>query len=282
MHKQYICLNGEMLPAGQPSLLHGNRAFCYGDALFETIHANGTKLQFFRDHYRRLENGMKILQMEKDPRLEAGPLEYMLVRLLNKNHIYNGVRVRLSVFRNSGGYYTPSGGSCSFLAETTPLPDDRYRINEKGLKAGLFTGLTKQADNLANLKTANSMLYILAGLYSKKAGIDDSILLNTEKRLIESSCSNLFILLDGILFTPALTEGCVDGVMRRQIIRIASRAGHECSESQITEKDLLLADECFLTNAITGIRWVVAYKQKRYFSKTSRFLVEELNREQFG
>lgn len=282
MHKQFICLNGDMLPAGEPSLLHTNRAFCYGDALFETIHANGTRLQFFDDHYRRLEKGMKILGMEKNPGIGQENLKASLIKLLNKNHLYNGVRVRLSIFRDTGGYYTPEASSCSFLAETIPLQSDKYLLNEKGLKTDLFTGIRKQPDILANLKTANSLLYIIAAQERKQRGLDDCILLNTENRIIESVISNIFLLKNGILLTPALEEGCVDGVMRRQILRIAKREGIECLESRICEPDLPEADECFLTNAISGIRWVVAYRHKRFYNKTAKRLTLALNTEQFG
>ncbi len=282
MQKQFICLNGEMLPFGEPSLMHNNRAFCYGDALFETIHANGTQLQFFTGHYSRLVKSMQILQMEKGSLPDAGMLESLLIKLLNRNHLYKGVRVRLSVFRNTGGFYAPENNTVSWLAETLPLPADQYVLNDKGLKTALFTEFSKQADTLANLKTSNSLLYILAGLFRKKQGHDECFIVNTEGRLAETISSNIFIMKEGVLYTPSLNEGCVAGIMRRQIIRIAGIQGLECIESQLTEKDLLAADECFLTNAVAGIRWVMAYRDKRYYSKTSRMLISALNSEQFG
>ena len=271
-----------MLPSWEPSLMHNNRAFCYGDALFETMHANGTQLQFFKEHYSRLTKGMEMLQMEKRNLPDAVMLESLLRKLLNKNHLYKGVRVRLSVFRDTGGFYTPENNSVSWLAETIPLHADQYLLNKKGLITALFTDFSKKADNLANLKTSNSLLYILAGLHRNKHGWDDCFILNTEGRLAETISSNIFIMKKGVLFTPSLDEGCVAGIMRRQIIRIAATEGLECTESQITEEDLLAADECFLTNAIGGIRWVLAYRNKRYYSKTSRMLVSSLNSEQFG
>ncbi len=270
-----------MLPAGDPSLMHDNRSFCYGDSLFETIHANGTKLQFFQEHYRRLESGMMFLEMDKHPDLEPGKLELSIIRLLNKNHLYGGVRIRLAVFRDNGGFYTPLRNSCSYLVEALPLPYDNYRINEDGLRTTLFRTLQKQPDKLANLKTANSLLYIKAGLFRINSGLDECFIMNTQNRLAESISSNIFLMKKGALMTPALSEGCVAGVMRRQIIRIAEKENLGCVETQISENDLISADECFLTNAISGIRWVVAYGQKRYYSKTARRLILALNSDQF-
>jgi branched-subunit amino acid aminotransferase/4-amino-4-deoxychorismate lyase len=270
-----------MLPAGEPSVMHGNRSFCYGDALFESIHANGTRLQFFSNHYDRLKSGMQILSMDKGSLPEANVIESHIVRLLNKNHLYNGVRVRLTVFRNTGGLFTPEDNSVSFLAETQPLPDDIYRLNAKGLKAGVYSVLLKQPGILAGLKTANSLLYIMAGLYKKESGFDECFIMNSEKRPSEFISSNLFLVTKGIVCTPPLTEGCIAGIMREQIIRIARNEGIECRESKLSTEDLYLADECFMTNAIKGIQWVVAFNQKRYYSKTSRLLVNALNKEQF-
>ena len=270
-----------MLPAGEPSLFHNNRAFCYGDGLFETIHANGTRLQFFQDHYNRLEKAMEVLKMTKESLPDAATLESLLIRLLNKNHLYNGVRIRLSVFRNIGGFYAPEDNSVSFLAETQPLPDDVYRINDKGLKADFFTDFLKYPDRLANLKTANSLLYIEAGLFRKDAGLDECFMLNTGKRVVESISSNIFLVIKGNLYTPALEEGCVAGIMREQILRLAVKENLYCIETKIKPEELLLADECFLTNAIMGIQWVGAYRHKRYFRKISKVLVAALNKEQF-
>jgi branched-subunit amino acid aminotransferase/4-amino-4-deoxychorismate lyase len=270
-----------MLPAGEPSIKHGNRSFCYGDALFESIHANGTRLQFFASHYRRLRHGMQILSMDSNSLPEAAVIESHIIRLLNKNHLYNGVRVRLIVFRNAGGLFTPEDNSVSFLAETQPLHEDTYRLNEKGLKAGVYSALLKQPGILAGIKTSSSLLYIMAGLYKKESGLDECFIMNTEKRLSEFISSNLFLVKKGIICTPALTEGCIAGIMREQIIRIARNEGIECEETKLTIEDLNLADECFMTNAVKGVQWVVAINQKRYYSKTSRLLINALNKEQF-
>lgn len=270
-----------MLPAGDPSLYHNNRAFCYGDALFETIHANGTRLQFFSEHYNRLNEGMKTLRMDQSTPGED-ILERDLIRLLNKNHMYKGVRIRLSVFRNTGGFYSPTDNSVSYMAEAIPLEHDHYTLNHKGLKTEVFNRLSKQADMLSNLKTANSLLYIHAGIFKSEQKLDDCFIINTEGRLIEAISSNLFIIKDSRLYTPPLDEGCVAGIMRSQILRIAGNEGIGCMESPITEEDLLAADECFLTNAVSGIRWVIAFRNKRFYNKTSRLLTASLNRELFG
>ncbi len=282
MHKQYICINGEMLPSAEPSLYHNNRAFCYGDALFETIHANGAALQLFAGHYNRLINGMDLLGMDKKSLPSKDNLESTIIRLLNKNHLYSGVRIRLSVFRNHGGLYTPDDNSVSYLAESTTLPAGLYELNEKGFKTGIYNEMKKQPSILANMKTANSLLYIRAGMFAKESGLDDCLIQNTSGNLAETTSSNIFILKNGNLYTPSLEEGCVAGVMRAHIIMLARREGIECIETSVTVNDLLEADECFLTNAITGLRWVIAFGNRRYYNKTAIMTTRLLNKDLFG
>jgi branched-subunit amino acid aminotransferase/4-amino-4-deoxychorismate lyase len=246
------------------------------------MHANGTEIQFYDDHYSRLNYGMQILEMDGSSLPSTLHLKSEIIRLLNKNRLYKGARIRLSIFRDHGGFYTPAYNSVSYLAEATPLETGHYTLNKKGLSLGVFNKINKQADILANLKTANSLLYIKAGLYRKSAGFDDCLIINTKGRIAETISSNVFIIKSGILHTPALSEGCVQGIMRSNVLRIARAEGIECRESAISEEDLHSADECFLTNAIAGIRWVVAFGQKRYYNKTSRQLTMALNSDTFG
>jgi len=269
------------MPSAEPSLYHNNRAFCYGDALFETIHANGTALQLFAYHYKRLMNGMDLLGMDKKSLPSKDKLESDIIRLLNKNHLYSGVRVRLSVFRNYGGFYTPADNSVSYLAETTPLPAGLYELNEKGFKTGTYDEMKKQPSALANMKTANSILYIRAGMFAREKGLDDCLIKNTTGNLAETTSSNIFIIRNGNLYTPSLEQGCVAGVMRAHIIMLARREGIECFETSVTENDLLEADECFLTNAVSGLQWVIAFGNRRYYNKTAKMMTGLLNKDLF-
>jgi len=280
--KQFICLNGQMMPADNPAVMHTNRAFCYGDGLFETIHANGTRLQFFPSHYKRVTGHMSLLKMKPPPGFSEKKVEEQIVRLLNKNRLLKGARVRLAVFRNSGGYYTPATNESSFLIAATPLENDLYKLNRKGLCTAIYRDIMKPVNSFSNMKTSNSLLYIMAGVKKSETGMDDMIILNDKGRLCEGISSNLFIVKNGELFTPPLSDGCVAGIMRSQILRIARKLGYSCHETSLLPEDLKNADEFFFTNAIAGIRWVVAWEKRRFYSKTAAFLSEELNLEQFG
>ena len=279
----FILYNGEYHLKDEFGLSYKNRAFYYGDGLFETMHANGTDIHFFEDHMIRLKYGMEILKMEIPTIIGSGFIEKEIIKLLHKNKLYQGVRIRLSVFRNDGGKYTPANNNISYLVETEYIEDDYYELNQKGLLIDIFQDIKKPVNQFSNLKTSNSLLYVMAGIYAKEKNIDDCILLNDAGNIIEGISSNIFLIKGSTMSTPTLKDGPVAGVMRKQILKIADSVGFKINhESSITIGQLLNADEVFLTNSISGIRWVLAYKDKRYYNHNAKKLVDKLNMVSLG
>jgi branched-chain amino acid aminotransferase len=278
---EYINLNGELFPKNSNVFGAENRAFRYGDSLFETIHSNGTEIQFLDQHLDRLIKGMKTIGMIV-PENFRDQLKINITYLINKNKSFTGTRIRLSVFRNNGGLYTPTNNTISYLIETSRLENDQYVLNKKGLKIDVYQDCRKSSDLISQFKTGNAILFIMAGNYKVKMHLDDCLILNERGNPIESISSNLFIVKNNILITPSVESGAVSGIMREQLIEIALKLHMTVYDDCIvTLNDLLEADEIFLSNAISGIRWVVAYKERRYFNKTAKLLLEELNKNTF-
>lgn len=274
----FILVNGEYHFKDEFAISYKNRAFCYGDALFETMHCNGTEIQFFEDHLIRLKYGITNLRMEIPETINSGAIKKEIIKLLHKNKLYQGVRIRLTVFRDEGGKYTPHNNTCSYLVETEFIENEKYELNQKGYIIDLYKDIRKPINQFSNLKTANALIYIMAGIYAKEKQLNDCILLNSKDKLVEGISSNLFLIKGDILSTPSLNEGPVAGIMRKQILKIADSVGFTINhESSISEFDLLNADEIFLTNSISGIRWVLAYREKRYFNQNTKKLVQKLN-----
>ena len=94
--------------------------------------------------------------------------------------------------------------------------------------------------------------------------LDDVLVLNVHNNLCDSSKANLFIVKGDSVFTPALHQGCINGVMRRKVIETVKKIGLRLHEEEVSEDALLQADEVFLTNAIQTIRWVKQYKHSQY------------------
>lgn len=274
----FILYNGEYHFRDEFGLSFKNRAFCYGDALFETMHANGTEIQFFEDHMNRLKYGIGILKMKVPTAIETGFIEKEIIKLLHKNKLYQGVRIRLSVFRNEGGKYTPEDNNVSYLVDTEHIKNDYYELNQKGLIVDIFNDIKKPVNTFSNLKSANALLFVMAGNYAKENNLGDCILLNNCGNIVEGISSNIFLIKGDTISTPPLKDGPVAGIMRKQILKIADSNGLKIEfENSLKETHLLSADEIFFTNSISGIRWVLAYKDRRYFNNIARQFIDKLN-----
>ncbi len=278
--KQYIIINGVFYNTNDVNIDINNRAFLYGDALFETMHSSGTSVQFFYNHINRLIKSMYLLKMEVPAKFTVDTLGLQsdIGKLLIKNKIHKGARIRLTVYRNSGGLYSPKTNEVSYLINVKPLNSDKYVFNSHGLKIDINTEFSIQKSFLSNIKSANALTYVLAGIYCKENNLDDCLLLNDKNNVVETVSSNVFFFVKNKLYTPPISDGCVDGIMRNKILEIAKFMNIKtCSDKSIPYNILNVSDEIFTTNAISGIKWVLAYKDRRYFNRETKLLLAKLN-----
>ena len=274
----YICFNGDFVKEKQTVLTCQNRAFRYGDALFETIRVSSKKIFLFDDHLKRLTKSMGFLKMNVPSSFNKEDLSKQIIKLLNTNRLFQGARLRLTVFRADGGFYTPVTNNISYIIEAEKLENEKYILNKKGLIIEIYDEFKKPVNALSNFKTTNAFPYILAGIYKKENGFDDCILLNQNNNIIEAISSNIFLVKGKSIYTPSIDDGCVAGVMRNKIIDIAIDLKYIVFEdASLRITDLLNADEVFLTNAINGVKWAIAFRTKRYYNTVSKQLIAELN-----
>jgi len=280
--KNYIWFNGDMINHDTPILGASNRSFLYGDGVFETIHAYGTLGRNLNLHLSRLRRGMNILNIEIPAYLDESMLSKEITRLLNKNRLFGSARVRLTVYRNDGGKYLPEKNSAGIILEAEPLDPKMYEMNSKGYIIDVYQDIKKPINPLSSIKSCNSLHYILAGIFQKNNNVNDCLLINEYGRVAEAISSNVFIVKDDSIYTPSIAEGCVPGIMREVVINVAPKLGLQVNNQvAIPVQKLLDCDEIFLTNTITGIRWVAAFRQQRYFNKVSRLLTDAVNRYTF-
>lgn len=272
-----INLNGEFFNDDAKVLSVNNRAFRYGDALFETIRFYDGKALFVYEHLSRLKKGMQTLKMDIQPRFDIVWLQNQISALIDKNNIKNDARIRLTVFREDGGLYTPESNKVNYLIEVKELEQSGFFLNSKGLKIGIFDKFKKPANEISNLKSTNCVYSIQAGIYAKENNLDDCLLVNNENYISEGISSNVFIVKDNEVLTPDLESACVDGVMRKQIIKIINQLGLKIQETKLTVKDIESSDELFLTNAIVGVKWVGELNKTFFQNKTSKSLISLLN-----
>lgn len=273
----YINYNGTIVPGDMAILNADNRGFRYGDGIFETMLYKDGEIRFLELHVARLQRSMQKIQLQKVSRFDAYFVKSTTDELIRKNKMVGQkVRVRLIVFREGGGLYAPESNEPAFVLQVQRY-EEPQRDKKVGLIVDLYTEHKKPFSDLSDLKSNNALIYVLAGLYKVNNKLDDVLILNQEGFLCEALTSNIFIYYEKTLYTPALNQACIDGVMRRVVVDIAAAEGIPVVEAQISPEIMKQADEIFCTNAVQGIQWVMGYKQKRYFNRISRILQERLS-----
>ena len=271
--------NGELLATDKSIFTGSNRAFKYGDALFESVrYVNGT-LFFWEDHYFRLMASMRILRMEIPMEFTMEFLEEEIKKTITSNTLESGaVRVRLTVFRNEGGLYTPTTNQISYVIETNTMESPFFVIEEGNYEVELFKDYYVNKDMLSNLKSTNKILNVVAGVYAKENGYANCLLVNTDKKVVEAINGNLFLVKGNEIKTPPLSDGCLDGIIRKNLMKIiAGSEEYDLVEDSISPFELQKVDELFITNSIAGIQPISKYRKKEFDNKVTKSLVGKLN-----
>ncbi len=261
---EYIVFNGKFYASETAIVSAGSRGLRFGDGLFETMKAIHGQVEFIDEHFARLWKGMQILQFNIPKHFTPDFLQDEITGLLKKNKQLNNARIRLAVFRGNGGLYDEMNHIPNYVIETWPLADDIGKWNSNGLVLGIYKDAKKSCDILANIKHNNFLPYALAALHAKKQKWNDALLLNTEDGICDTTIANIFLIKNNIVYTPALSQGCIAGVMRKNIIDKLKAANIPIIEGILHIDDLLTADEVFLSNSIYNIRWVQLVEDKKY------------------
>ena len=273
----YVNNNGSILAGDAPTILPGNRAHLYGDGVFESIRIiNGRPLNI-ENHILRLLAGARAIHMRPSASYTSDFFEAKIIELCQQSGITEGGRCRLSLDRISGGAYLPDSNEATYYIEVYPYEVNHFELNAKGLELDIYQDIKLEKNLLSNFKTKMGLPYIMAALAAKEKGLDDLFLVDHKGSILETSSCNVFVISNGVLYTPSLEEGCLAGTMRMQIINLALANGIKVYECALMPQNLLAADEVFLTNAIRGINWVGGYRTKRYQNNISRRLVVLLN-----
>ncbi|MDK2771969.1 aminotransferase class IV [Flavobacterium haoranii] len=264
-------------------LIENNRGFLFGDAIFETIKVAQNKILFSEDHYFRLMSAMRICRMEIPMNFTLEYFEEQILKLTNTNKTNSNFRVRFSVYRKGDGFYLPKSKDIDFIITYLSLDSHLYELNSGKYEIELYKDahITKQI--FSTLKSNNKMIQITGSIFADENGYDNCLLLNDEKNVIEALQSNIFIRFGSEIQTPSLSDGCLNGIMRKQIISLIKKnSSFEITEKSISPFDLQKADEIFLTNTIKGIQSVTQYRKKSYTNEAATALTEVLNNSLFN
>ena len=259
-------------------LIDSNRGFLFGDSVFETIKVLDSKVLFLEDHYFRLMASMRICRMEIPMNFTMEYFEEQILKLIATFSDSNSYRVRFSVYRDSDGFYLPKTRNVQFIVAASSLNSDLYAIGKESYEVELYKDFYVSKQLLSTLKTNNKMLQITGSIFADENGYDNCLVLNDEKNVVEALQSNLFMKTGNLVVTPPVSDGCLNGIMRKQILELLKKIeGIEVKETSVSPFDLQKADELFLTNVISGIQPITKYRKKEYTTEFASDVIKRLN-----
>ena len=261
----------------QSDQLINNRAFLYGDSVFETLRIIDNKIVFWEDHYFRLMSSMRIIRLDIPDNYTPDFLQKNILEL-HKMVSKNGhSRIRINVFRFSEGKYTPDNNKSSFMISCNEISSPEFKINNGKYVVDLYKDYYLDNQLISSIKTNNKIINVVASIYAKENGLNNCVLLNKDKMVAEFINSNIFIIKNDQIFTPTIKSGCLNGVLRKNLINILKKSSYSISEGDISTFDLTQSDEVFGTNVIQGLFCVTNYRNKIYSNNQSQQIIKLLN-----
>ena len=244
-----VYYNSALLDSSEITISLDNRAFSYGDGFFETMVASGGKIRFFDAHWERLCQAAKTLQLVLPENFSKSYLSDKVKNLLKANDIDTTARIKVQVWRKTGGYFIPQNSQVEIMVSvsSTDLPKMNF-----SKRLGLAKNSNIFPSKLSKFKSCNSLPYILAGLEAKERELDDLIILNSSGQITECISSNIFWMKNDVFHTPSLASGCVAGIMRVHIIKCLQKNGSSVVES-LTPIDPIFDADAIFTSNVTGL-----------------------------
>ncbi len=273
-----ININGELVKAENAKISVSNRGFAYGDAVFETIRVINGKIMFWEDHYFRLMASMRIMRMEIPTSFSPEFLEEEIKTIIAENNLTDKpARVKLTVFRKEGGYYTPATREVGYVIMANEIESAFYLLNEDDYEIELFKDHYVTSGLLSTIKSNNRAVNVLGSIFADENAYHNCLLINEKKSVVEALNGNLFLVKGKKVKTPPLADGALNGIIRKQLIDILKKSDYELEETSISPFELQKADELFITNIAVGIQPVSKYRKKEYSAKVAKDLLGKLN-----
>lgn len=274
-----VNLNGTLLIEDEATIPVANRGLAYGDSVFETIRVVNGKIMFWEDHYFRLMASMRIMRMEIPSTFSPEFLETEILNLIENNQLLQSpVRVRFTVYRQTGGYYSPTTLDIDYVITTEELPDAFYLLNQQHYEIELFKDHYVISGLLSTIKSNNRAINVLGSIFAKENQYNNCLLLNENKMVVEALNGNFFLVTGNIIKTPPLTDGALNGIIRKQLLSIIKTLEKfELMEVSISPFELQKADELFITNVIVGIQPITKYRKKEFGVEVGKELLNKLN-----
>ena len=257
--------------------LINNRAFLYGDAVFETLIIFNDKILFWEDHYFRLMSSMRIIRLDIPDKYTPEFFKENIIKIHNNISQTGNSRIRINIYRSSGGKYKPEINTPSFIISCESINYNTYKLNKGHYEVDLYKDYYLDNQLISSIKSNNKIINVVASIYASENGFDNCILLNKDKLVSEFINSNLFIIKDEKIYTPTLKSGCLNGVVRKNLFKILSSSSFELCEQDLSTFDITQSDEIFGTNIAQGIFSVTKFRKKDYDCSKTKKIITMLN-----
>ena len=266
--------NGDLVDFEDAKITPNNRALKYGDSVFETLKLVNGKLIFWEAHYFRLMASMRMLRMKIPMSFTLEFLENEILKTAKATNSNNNLRIRLTIIRKDGGFYLPLTNEVDYLIESQEI----NFVNKSIYKVDLYKDFYVYSGHLSTVKTNNKMIHTIASIYAKENELDNCILLNERKGVVEATNASLFLVKGLVIKTPPLTEGCLKGIAREKVKNIIeSTKDFTLEETVISPFEIQKADEVFLTNSILGVQPITNYRKKEFSTEIGKKIAANFN-----
>ncbi len=276
----YAYVNGRFVPESEATVSIFDHGFLYGDGVFETMRVYDGKIFRLYNHLQRLLAGLKVLHIGRQ--LTQEDIRVPLLELIQRNKMKGGMtRIYVTGGINCWGVKEQPRGEATLVAMTQELPP-----RSEDLRAIISSIRLDSASKLAGIKNANRLLYVLAQDEAELGGFTDAVLLNGAGHVVELTTSNVFVVKDGDLITPPLSDGPLPGITRAAVLTIAATLGITAYEMSFRSEMFSEADEVFATNSLMEIEPVFevdgAKFQEHHVTKRLQNAYRELVCEELG
>ena len=272
-----INFNGLLSSREEFRLSLNNRAFKYGDALYEDIKIAGGIILFWESHYFRLMASMRLLRMKIPAYFDMGFLEKEILKTcsIQKDEAH---LIRLTICRKDSENLYAKEQNIDFYIETTCHVEAAYPAFKSLFEVDLYKDFYENASLLATINTSSNLIPILSKIFADENDLDECLILNSNKNVIGASIGNLFLVKGYSVLTPPAEDGCKKGILRNEIIKLIKKSAlYQLEEISISPFELQNADELFLVHISYGIIPVSKHRKKEFNRQTADYILENLN-----
>lgn len=269
--KKLAYVNGSLVPEDAAAVSVLDYGFLYGYGVFESLRAYNGRIFLLEEHLRRLACGAERIGLKADLKEVRNALD-MTLAVNNLMDAY--IRVTLTFGVGGPRMALNENVKPSVIVIAGGIPANLDGMCLKGVSVGFSEVRHYSMNPLNGIKTLNYLPIALRKLEAKKRKLDDLIILNEKNHAVEATTSNLFVVgKNGSLSTPRIEDGCLSGITREAVIKLAKKLGIKTVENKIKKDELLKVKEAFLTNSIAGIIPVIRIeKRKISIGRTTRML----------